>query len=188
MSPNKGWLWKYWEGLELGRSREDPCRLPSLPSCWRRGFIYIELSMVNEKWRGSWNCTTFICGFVVIIVIMSAALSGLHARNLFIVHNCSPWMQGRCTSSISVRESVVIADGDFGGRYWDFQFVVKSGILDYRWLRRVMSSEHEVGRACREGTEAVASVAWTRVNILKSVNFLPLQLGFAYTLSHKYKD
>jgi len=81
---------------------------------------------------------------------MSAGLLGLHAGNLFIVHNCPPWMQGRYTSSMWERESGVIVGKDLDGRYWGTSGV-KSEILICMWLRRVMSSKQEValgGRAC----------------------------------------
>jgi len=85
--------------------RENPGRSLSASSHWRRWSIYTELFVVNEKWQGSFNYTTFMCGFVVKAVIMSAGLLGLHAGNLFIVHNCQPWMQECCTSSTSERGS-----------------------------------------------------------------------------------
>ena len=33
-------------------------------SRWRLGPIYTELLVMTESWRGSYGCTTFICGFL----------------------------------------------------------------------------------------------------------------------------
>jgi len=48
---------------------------------------------------------------------MGDRLLGSHAENLFFIHNCLPWMQGRCTSSTWERGTGVITSEDLGGHY-----------------------------------------------------------------------
>ena len=53
-----------------------------------------------------------------------------------IIHNYPSWTHGRYTSSTWERKDGVIAGGDLGGCYWGLSGEV--GMLDCRWLRRVM--------------------------------------------------
>ena len=85
--------------LELSGRKKKVREGNSPPSRWRS----ICTELLAWWWMGCWrdlrNCTIFKWRFVVTAVIMGAGLLELHARNFFIVHNCSSWMHGHHTSS-----------------------------------------------------------------------------------------
>ena len=99
------------------------------------GWCVLSFDWVEGKWfilaeekvyfywtvDGEWELTMFMhfstCKLVVMIVIMSVRLLGLHVGNIFTVHNYFPLMLGY-TFSMWERGCGVIADQDLSGRYW----------------------------------------------------------------------
>ena len=141
-------------------------------------------------WRDLCNCTIFMCGFIVTTVIIGDVQLGLHAENLFIVHNCPPWIQGHYINSKWEKRRGVIAGRDLGSHYWKL-----SVCCEVRNLGLQMTLEGDVfwtggSFGTTLGGEAYKAesyghlggrLSWTFVNVMIRVNFWSLQMSRSFT-------
>ena len=115
----------------------DPERIQGLVG--DEGLFITELLVVNESRRGSYNCSIFMCEFVVMVVIMGVGLlrlmQGISSLFITVRFECkgiTRLHRERGKVAYCRRRSRWLLLGTSG---------VKSGILNCRLFRRVMSLE-----------------------------------------------